>query len=521
MEYDLKTKARKDRTTHNNGLPSALFQSKFEQTNMSDDAMGDYDDYARGLLVDRTADKIAFEHEMPRGGVNARSGRLQLQYYGHRGTADYEKPEMFLDFGGADEADPRGIRTDPDTNKMRWQEAARMRFINPTPDMDYHITGGGRNQAQVMRDRVKADKMVKDRLNVFSRQLDGRVEGKSAPKHDMPSAVNQTRHTVHIGENMESDINLVRKGTIIAADMISRAEYINSAADGHLGTHQYTTGNRGRISIDTSNRAALVAADNEFGAQTTNSNTKAVGMLMANITKQKKNNVDAMSGDIEYQDADQNKQRRPNVTTKVLKTTIAAIAQDADSADSTHTQMRSNPVPQKAEHLANVTAQDHLLDVMQTHNAEIIYKSVKSGRDMEKIRSLMITDATSPELTDIVMAASKSSAPKERKSMVGQNDEDAVRGDDIVTYQYKTSPALVNASRVDSFAVSLNGQESDDTLIRGTNHQQNNMNIVTATANTMGFSDNTSKDRHARPVGKKYMMRYIIGDRASSSVNDR
>src|ERR1700761_6917819 len=105
----------------NGSMPNELLMSKFEETDLapSDDY---YESYARGLLTDYRPDDNKFEHEKPRSNVNQSAGKLQLQYYGHRGNADDPNhPEMYLGF---DDPDPRGINVDPDFKQLVKQERA-------------------------------------------------------------------------------------------------------------------------------------------------------------------------------------------------------------------------------------------------------------------------------------------------------------------------------------------------------------------------------------------------------------
>lgn len=158
-------------------VPNTMLMEKFEETDMGNDE-DQYDTYVRTEICDWTGDKGAvFEHERGRGGVNASKGILQLRANGHRGTADVEKPEIFLGFAGPEDRDPRGINVDPDMKQLRRQEAARMRFHRFTPDHSDHVTGGGISEAQVMANKQTIFRFNRDRLKIFSRQIDGRREG--------------------------------------------------------------------------------------------------------------------------------------------------------------------------------------------------------------------------------------------------------------------------------------------------------------------------------------------------------
>jgi hypothetical protein len=217
-------------------MPLEMLTAKFEETPGADTEYA-YNDYARGLMIDRRPDDVAFEWERPRSGTNAVSAMIQFRQTGHRGEAEYGHPEMFLDFT---EGDERGTTTDPDMNKFRDQSLNRGRLQRFDPDDSQNITGGGQNEAQIMEAKVRGYTDLRGRLKVFSRTLDGRTPT------SMPTFEHHSARSAVEGEDPGDDrmigtqFGQTRSPAVLIGKMIrDTAEYRTTTLDSDLKIAKY------------------------------------------------------------------------------------------------------------------------------------------------------------------------------------------------------------------------------------------------------------------------------------------
>lgn len=504
-------------------MPPSMLMSKFEETDMGPDE-DVYDDYARTTLTDWRPDTNKFEHEEARGGVNRSSGRLQLQYYGHRGNADPPyRPEIFDGFGGPEDHDPRGINVDPDMKELRKQHDARMRFVRWDPDSSKHITGGGRSESQVMADQQKLFRITRDRLKVFSRQIDGRQEGlRRTYKHK--SEITKQILVQSYGDYIKDyALNPQRRANIICKQILRDSrQYREECADQDFEIARYTQLCRRKVSKNTHKIVANArhGHDSELADGDGTKCFKAAGLLMANIVRGKKQGMDiARQSDMDFSEAKQTVARKTEPFARDLALILRSLTIDGRFEKSDNTMIAKTSHPVVLEHLARQVSYNHLTPAHHYLNAEVIYKSVKPGADTRKVKNLVITDANAPEVRDVQTRGGKTAKMKlvTGAKLKTTYDEDATESSTTFNYKLALNPNGDRRIRITSGEDYA--KESDDTQNRSVNHQNYRSVNPNDTVEDMRFSNNTSKERHTRGLGTKYMTRFIDRDERRGEIS--
>lgn len=516
-------------------MPPALLTQKFEQTETANDEML-YDSYARATLVDLSADKNAFEYEEARGRVNDRAGRIQLMYYGHRGDADDPyRPEFFDGFGGARQhtqfgatgahadplvRDPRGIAVDPDFKEIRRQQDARTRFYRFTPENYAQVTSGARSADKIMRDQQLLRKLVRDRVRIFDRQLDGRRTGL---RRDYPhrSAVNKQIAVQSYGDYItDKGLSIQRKANILTNYLLrDTREWRNETIDADLELAKYNQVCRKR-KVDSKFSpvaAGLTSVEGDFSAHDQTKNYKALAILMQSLTQNRELLQQlAKKSDIEFASARQFAIAKTAPITRDLGIITRAIQVGGlNSTADTYAAGKSAPL-QDISLAAQHTRREHLTPAHHLLNAEIIYKSARAGEDARKIADSLILDATTVAAFTPVRRGRTNTDP-----VGGAADATATARDAAFTtadgtpanYKRLVQDAAMNVqastqARLDSV--------SDPSQTRRPNHQ--GYQVTPAQAHGMQFLDNTQHDRLAAPLGTKYMRAFM--DRETPAHDD-
>ena len=501
-------------------MPSSILTSKYEETDMGPDE-DLYDDYARQTLTDQRPDKNKFEYEEARGGVNASKGLLQHHYYGHRGEADYEKPEIFLGFGGPEDHDPRGINTDPDMKQMVRQQDSRMRFVRWSPDGSDNITGGGRSESQLMADQQKLYRFTRDRLKVFSRQIDGRREGQRRT-YDHKSNVNKQQLVQSYGDFIRDyALTPQRRGNFIAKSVISdSALWRSETADQDFEIARYTKLCRRARTKDTYKRV--------LGAQGSNDNTwtdadaskcyKAAGLLMSNIIRGKKQTTANMrESDMDFSKSQGAAHYKTAPFAKDLALILRAMVDDGKHGNSDTTIAYKTTAPRALEHIARQIVYNHLAPAHHYLNAEILYKSVKPGADISKIKKLVQTDANAPQIQDTLTTTGKSAKMQFVSGAKLDTADDTDKAESARTVNYKT--LLASSEHRARLADGEDyKKESDKTQTRSTPHAEYRITTSDDVETGMKFLDNSSLERRTRGLGTKYTARFIDRDSRSDGI---
>lgn len=250
-------------------MPDDSFLAKYEFTNVGEDDDEELlNEYQREAVArGHGTDAPLFEHEEARRNPEAATGRLRMQYGGHRGDADDPAhPEAMLDFYG--EIDPRGINVDPDMSQVRDQSLARGRFIGWGRDGGVDaITGGSAGEFRIMQDKRKAWAQAGAKIKVFSRTIDGKQNGMRKEWQHVNMQKLTKKGDEHYGEYSElikeDAINPANNGTVLAQHLLSKsAMYINGTNQQDLAVARDTFSRRRRS--ENATLRAIKAAENQI-----------------------------------------------------------------------------------------------------------------------------------------------------------------------------------------------------------------------------------------------------------------
>lgn len=512
-----------DALEYGNG-PVDMLERKFEETNSGSDE-NSYDDYARGEIMDRTADKTTFAHEETRNAINRPSAALQLRYYGHRGCENVERPEMFLGMIGPEQHDPRGINVDPDMRKYVAQNEARNRFVRFTAENANNITGGGRSQGQLMADQQTLQRWTRDRLKVFERQMDGRREGLRRTVAQTESVAGKVQNVQGYGDLIRDyALNPQRRANLICRQAIrnSRA-WRDGTADQDFQIARYTQICRRAKGKETF--ARVLAAKNADDTVWTDADStipfKTMGILMANLISARRSRGDVVgSSDRDYGEAVEGQARKSAPLSRDLETIMWAIVSGAAFGSSDETVRGKTAAPQQAAHLARVTdAGNHMTPAHHILNAEIIYKSLRQGGDLSKIQQQVVGDGATGATSEDIRAAAKSARMRMVMGAKVQTAHDTDRNDaPSATISYKSLQPK-RAPVVGAVANDAAATESDLTQARRTNGSNYRATTAADVQHGMMFSDNTSKERHVAPMGDKYTFRKMDRELMDTSLS--
>lgn len=501
--------------------PIDLLERKFEETNSGPDE-NMYDDYARRELTDRTADKTLFQHEESRGAVNRSAGIIQSHYYGHRGCEEPDRPELFLGFAGPENADPRGINVDPDMRKYKAQAEARNRFYRMTPDDSANITGGGRSPGQLQADQQSLFRWARDQMKIFNRQMDGRREGMRRPQTPHVSDVQKVQHVQSYGDLMRDyALNPQRRANLICRQAIrdSRA-YREGTADQDFAIAKYTQICRRAGGKQTFKRV-LGAKNADDTVWTDGDSTvpyKTMGILMASIIAGRKTRSGVVGdSDRDYSDAGDVMMRKTAAPTRDLETIMFAIMNGTAFGDADETRAGKTAPRQQAAHLARVTVANHLTPAHHYINAEIIYKSLKQGKDLSRVQGLVDPDMVKGN-EDMSRAAksAKMRMLSGAKLATADDTDKADSGGAVMSYK-SVKPKAPVAGFTDADA--RNG-ESDGSVARKTSNAQYRTTNTADVNHTQNMGDNAYLERRKAPMGTKYTMRSVDREGDSYTLSD-
>lgn len=504
-------------------MPSSMLTQKFEETDIGPDE-NSYDDYARGVITNWGPDNGAiFEHERRRGGTNRSYGMIQLRSHGHRGTADVERPEIFLGFGGPEDRDPRGINVDPDMKELVRQEQARMRFVRFTPDHSDQVTGGMRSEAKVMADNQTLFKIKRDRLKIFNRQIDGRREGLRrvyANKSDIAKQVLVQSYGDFIKDYA---MNPQRRATLISSEIIrdSRA-WRTETSDQDYQIARYSQICRRRKGGNSHDRVkhAIQSDDRKWSDADSSKSYRALGILMSHMIRGKKTQADSARGDTDMSKSIKTQDRKCAPVAKDIALILRAMTQDAEfsTSDTTMTVKTKSRGPRAVQ--ARQVVYNHIAPAHHYLNAEIIYKNVKPGADTRKIKDQVVTDSAQVGVTGTETQFGKNMA-KGKKARAGDNAvEDSDRKESDHTVNYKIAVAQRKVARGEVTSGEDLTAESDNTQNRKAPNKQHRITSPDDHQTGIDFNDNASKERLGGHVGGKYTMRQIDRDGKNNTLGE-
>lgn len=516
MDYDLQKMSKAynlDTSSTYGGMQPSMLMSKFEETNMGDDE-NIFDNYARTALKDKSADKSLFADEEMRGTTRS-SGFLKTRYNGHRGDAEIGAPELFEGSMGEAHRDPRGTSNAPDMTKLRSQQNDRMRYKRFDSDMADQATGGHRSAEQEMRDKQTLFKAKKGILKDFKNQLQT-VTGKQTAYHDTKSHVNKYIKTKSYGEEFTDSNNKQRRSNVIVDGVLrDTRDFRADNVDQMLDVAKYSQINRRFKKQKTGHDMALTKNDNTFTDGDNSKTFKALGVLMSNVVRGKKNTM--LSGDTDFMTVRQTAARKTQPFVKDLTMIIRDIVDDNKWATGDKTRTSKTAMPVQAEHLARNISYNHMLPAHQYINAEIIYKSLMQNKDLNKIKSYVLTDSSAPELRDVNTISAKQAQMRSVNGRRLKTADDADKAESLTIVNYRAMLAAKNNSRIGANSGEDFKTESDNTLDVRNNHTRNHVNNADDIEQMGKFSENRSKDRMGGLLGNKYTNRYI--DR-ENTIND-
>lgn len=497
-------------------LPTSLIMSKFEETDIDPGVDGDYNSYARTNLTNWGPDTNTFEHEEPRGAVNRNYGRLQLQYYGHRGDADEPyRPDYFDQFIGPEDRDPRGINGDPDFKQLVRQREARNRFTRFTSDASDHITGGGRSEFRAMQDNQTIYRRARDTLRVFDRQLDGRRDGMRR-EYDYVSAVSKQSNTATYGDMIaDQALTPQKRATLMCNEIVRNSRKWRSAtADAEFATPRYSIlAKRANTAPGGADKAAAASGMQHQAGETMDSvKYKAAGILMADLTKRRRTYAQAANGDIDCGSTREGAARGKAAPEALnLAVILRELRTDADFGAAQAARVGKTGVPQPIVSQLQKTVYNHSAPAHHYLNAEVLYKTVKPGADLRVVQELVITDSAAPEIQDVIITEGKTA---KRKMIAGSKLNvayDTDRAESTATCSYRNL-ARQARSRVDKYDEDIGAGKSDGTQTRRPDHTNYRNPSANDVVSGGDYGENVYAERLAAPLGRKYLMRDIDRD---------
>jgi hypothetical protein len=472
MNYDLARQRITERVPLNQGkeygeMPYAMLAAKFEETDVGCEEQA-YDDYARTTLTNWGPDTNQFEHEGSRGRVTERSGRINLQYYGHRGTADYEKPELFLGFGGPEDRDPRGVAQEPDMKKYVEQSRGRMRFQRFDSDMSEHIGSGNRAEQRVQRDNQTVFRTVRDRLKVFSRQLDGKRNGL---RRVMPhkSDVKKQVFVQSYGDYIRDyGLNPQRRANIIVGQLIRDSrEWRDHTNDQDFEVVKYLSA--ARRAKRTTEKQARGEATTEFAEEELSQSYKSVGLLMSQLVRLKQ--IKMAGGDMEFTESGTTTAAKSAPIVADMNLILRKISDDSKFGTTIDTRTSKTTGPVEHDHILRSIVYNHSTPIHQLLNAEVIYRIAHKKGDLSKARDKIIRDSKDFQVADR-LAVAKAAKHRMKTGAKLAQAEDQDYGQSVNTVSYRKLKSQRAAAVARMHTGDGKGGESANTLDFRKNHTQ-------------------------------------------------
>ena len=257
-------------------------------------------------------------------------------------------------------------------------------------------------------------------------------------------------------------------------------------------------------------------ADSEFSGSDNSMCFKAMGILMSQIVNKKRMEL-STHHDTDFSKHQNNSQRKTTPYKDDLTIIMRSIIPGGEFSSSDNTLFGKTPVTSgdiTPEHTARLSAKNHIEPIC-LHNAEIIYKSLKPGGDMRKIKNEIISDTKSPVVQETLTKTGKT---RGCEFISGSKTKDLfhaeVTGESTKTFNYKRAKMYDNKRVGDSLVDGLD--ESDITKNRRPNHQNYNITNKEDLITTIEFSDNSLKNRHGGRLGSKYTQHLIDRDNKMS-----
>lgn len=488
-------------------ISQSQIMAKFEETNYDFDPM-EYNEYSRRQASDFRPDTNHFEYEDARGGVNKSSGYLQLRHEGHRGNGNWERPDLFLGFGGPEDHEPRGITTDPDFSGLRAQEQFRTKYIRFSAENDQNVTSGGISESQMLEVKKFTNIWKRDNLKVFDRQLDGRREGIKRGQ-SCESNVNKVELSTDYVDKIKSDaLNPTYTSKVIMRDSKNERTWRTSVTDQDYSLAWYASNRKGgKQSKEQKVAQSVNSADQHFTASDASATKKAAKLTMKNITQ--------IAHSVQTNESEFNNMTIEGKNQLIKKKTdlskiLGAVKQDGYFHRSDYAVRYKTPNPQLQ--VSSVVSMNPDHEVYEI-NKQIILKSVKEG-DIRKAQrqTLQSTDFAEGDLTKTQKAAIKNIQTGCKLKVDGTN---MVMAEHMETRAYKRSQQLSKGIRNSDYCALA---EADISQIRKTDVKVGRFTSRNVD-NQTNFLDNAQQEKLEYRIGAKYMNKNNM-ERDSSIVGD-
>jgi len=274
----------------------------------------DYDDYARGEIIDWSPDSPVFESDHARRDPALSRTRLNLRYNGTRGTApDVRHPDLFIGFTGND---PRGVDNTPRFDLLRDQNTSRLGLLTVRMgDNDDNAVVERPWTAQAfskgMQERLKR---AKRDMKVFTEQKVGSIPGRAFIANPgcarelraLELQNNETLQTAgaRFSTGDHAPANGIANSGVRGVDSgragSEKAPWRFVGTDTPLGVQKYgSQSGGGRATIGAGAQASRFApSDQSFAtsAKTLSANRRVLGATLAAAARY---NVAARSGDVD------------------------------------------------------------------------------------------------------------------------------------------------------------------------------------------------------------------------------
>lgn len=488
-------------------MPHELLAVKFEETDLGYDDEEDFDNYARQTLMDRGPDTAMTAADEPRRNSSGWGGRLNLRLHGTRGSGDLPNHgEMFL---GEIDTDPRAHVVEPNMGSMREQWSARTRYQRWTPDDQATTTGGGRSERQVMADRQTGFRWVRDRLRVFSRQIDGRRSGASGSWKTVSRALRVERER---GRSRPiTDAALMRRRQIIETLTATRdtTAYRESTRDQESTVTVLGQARRsGRAVATAGARGRIQSADSRWSAESASKQFRSAGQLLSKIVAIRDKMVvvprDHDSARSGVADDTTSMARKHERAVRDLAALFAAVVQDGRLGTSGESMSRRHgrvdggtaPLPVVFNH----AMPEHML-----HVPELMYKAASLPRDIRKVAEAAVRDEVVAAAAIESMRGKAAAAPHDstRAARAMQNE---VKDSTRATYNYRRRRVEApTAAGVSGERFARRGRESQ--FRRARRAPEHLGADRTADVSAAKFGDNMAPVRHGGRLGNKTAVR--------------
>lgn len=466
------------------GLPYDALTAKFEETDAGEDVEGEYDDYMRGELVDWSADKNLFEDEEPWKNVTAASGRLNARYRGGRGEEnDAYMPELFL---GETAPDPRGTAPGPDMKRYVDQEQARSRFHHFYSDASDFTTGGLRAPQRVIADDQRMRGTIKDRLMVFSHQLEGLVPGILKQWAGIPAKACQDGE--ELPEGADSTLRRARR------DPQRKYGQQNVAQDTDFVVQYDAMARRKKTRGE--NHSRVLAT--ELAPRMSRSDCTQIKKLARLIAQ-------VATADKIAQDAEM-REMRVGAPRKTAKDRVEDILLAIHQAHDAELKTSAGALYAKTGRAQAGEVRQHVVHSLPhvKFNAALMYKACADDGDKRRAQGRIVRDSTAAAAYDDRTRANPRRVRAQHPLLTSAQDSRAKDGTKTINYKL-LKKCVVGAAN----ARAIDGEDtagvSAPSQTRRTGRDRARVFDADDVETTQVMGDSGSKERHAGAIGSKYM----------------